>query len=172
MGSPPPFLGRRPPQGDTEVVAAICALESARVARLTAHGSAVFFRTVIRLSRLAALWLLIAWLPTAVHCKLEAAGLLEPPRFDEGSACCAKDKTPQTLDACPVLDRYVFKAAHELSPLPPPTAIAEIERDSETFGCDTAARIESARHGGDDRWVRRHLMRGAAPCPRAPCAAV
>jgi hypothetical protein len=61
-----------------------------------------------RLARTLLFVLVALWLPVTLHCRLEAAGVL-----DQHDACCASEPTAVPLsgcqDACPTVEEALFK---------------------------------------------------------------
>ncbi|MDQ5977662.1 MAG: hypothetical protein QG602_634 [Verrucomicrobiota bacterium] len=63
-----------------------------------------------RFARMLVLFLVAAWLPVTLHCRLEAAG------FYEADDCCATEQSADVAgdckdDACPTVEEALYKEA-------------------------------------------------------------
>lgn len=94
---------------------------TANTRRLDAPALPPMFRSVSRFARMLVLFLVAAWLPVTLHCRLEAAGLYET------DACCASDESAEAAgackdDACPTVEEALFKQSPQTLKVAAPAA--------------------------------------------------
>lgn len=141
------------------------AIDTARAAELVAR--------VASLRHFVALVLLALWLPTTQHCRLEAAGVIEPEAsHDTASACCENAGNACAHDGCKVVEGSLVKSTHGATKAPAPTLLA-----CASFLClqsvtpDTSVKPVLAVTAADRprEWVPAwHFVRRTAPPSRAP----
>ncbi len=129
------------------------------------------FRSVTRLSRMLILFLVTAWLPVTLHCRLEAAG------FYDADDCCAGEQAAEPAgdckdDACPTVEEALYKEASQGLKVATP-ALAECFACLASLSPPSAAPAEPAlspeRHSPPLEFkVAWQFLSRAAPPARAP----
>ncbi len=144
---------------------------------LTSAGLGPLLWRLNRIRRISVLLWLAVWLAATQHCVLEAAGVWEGGHDEEASTCCPDTPSNCEHDGCEVVESGSVVASTSAAKVSAPEwqalwLVLMAER-VEPQALSGRLAVRPAERTRSLEWVPiRHVVRRAAPVPRAPSVSV